>query len=89
MFRVQWLRQADDELARIWTEADASLRQAITVAADALDEQLRADPFRQSESRGGEERVLFVYPLAVQVEVDVQQSVVWVLHVWRFRRRGK
>jgi hypothetical protein len=70
-------------------QADADLRQAITTATHTLDQELRADPFRQSESRGDDERVLFAYPLAVQIEVDLGQRIVWVLHVWRFRRRGE
>jgi hypothetical protein len=89
MFRVEWLQEAVDELAGIWTQADSSSRQAVTAATHALDEELQANPYRQSESRDDEERVLFVYPLAVQVEVDLQRRIVWVLHVWRFRRRGK
>ena len=29
------------------------------------------------------------YPLGVQVEIDLQKRIVWVLNVWRFRRRGE
>lgn len=89
MFRVEWLQKALDELASAWMKADESLRQAITAATHTLDQELQANPYRQSESRDDEERVLFAYPLAVQVEVDRQQRIVWVLHVWRFRRRGE
>jgi len=64
-------------------------RQLITAATHALDEELQIDPYRHSESREDEERVLFAYPLAVQIEVDLQQRIVWVLHAWRFRRRGE
>ena len=89
MFRVQWLQAAMDELAQIWTQADSSMRQAVTAATQALDEELRMNPYRQSESREDERRVLFLYPLAARIKVDLQQRIVWVLHVWRFRRRGK
>jgi hypothetical protein len=89
MFRVQWLAEAVEELARIWTDADSTLRQAVTAATQALDEELRLNPFRQSESREDERRVLFLYPLAARIKVDLEQRIVWVLHVWQFRRRGK
>ncbi len=89
MFRVQWLPEADQELTRIWTEADTSLRQAVTSAAHALEEELKVDRLRQGESRSDDERVLFVYPLAVEIEVHSRQRIVRVLHVWRYRRRGK
>jgi len=49
----------------------------------------QSDPFRVSESRGNEDRVLFEYPLGVQIEIDPQKQIVWVLHVWRYRRRGE
>lgn len=89
MYRVEWIQLATDELANLWTGGDSALRHAITAATHALDQQLAADPFRGSESRGDEDRVLFVYPFGVQIEVDAQKQIVWVLHVWRFRRRGE
>ncbi len=89
MFRVEWLQEAVDDLASIWIGANPSLRQKITVAAHTLDQELQTDPYRQSESRHDEDRVLFAYPLAVQIEIDLQKRIVWVLHVWRFRRRGE
>jgi hypothetical protein len=88
MFQVEWIQEALDDLARLWMQADSDLRQAITAATQALDQELRTDPFRQGESRGDDERVLFAYPLAIQVEVDLRRRRIWVLHVWRFRRRG-
>jgi hypothetical protein len=88
MFRVEWLQEALDELTGLWMQADSTFRRAITAATHILDQELQADPYRQSESRDDEERVLFAYPLAVQIEVDPQRRMVWVLHVWRFRRRG-
>ena len=87
MFHVDWLQEALDELARIWMKADSTLRQAITAATHLLDQEMETDPFRQSESRDDEERVLFAFPLGLLIEVNLQQRIVWVLHVWQFRRR--
>jgi hypothetical protein len=89
MYRVEWIQAALDDLTSLWVQADSALRQAITGATHALDQQLQSDPFLHSESRGGDERVAFVYPLGAQIEVDWQRKIVWVLAVWRFRRRGE
>jgi hypothetical protein len=89
MFRVEWVQIALDELTNIWMQADSSLRKAITSSTHMIDRELQDNPFQQSEFRDDEERVLFVYPLGVQFEVDLQERIIWVLHVWRFRRRGE
>jgi hypothetical protein len=86
MFRVEWLREAVGELAELWIEADSPFRQAITEATHALDQELQADPFRVSESREGDVRISFSKPLAILFEVDPQQRIVWILHIWTFRR---
>ena len=88
MFRVEWLRETVDELAELWIEADSPLRQAITEATHALDQELQADPFWRSESREGDVRISFSNPLALLFDVDPKQKIVWILHVWRFRQRG-
>jgi hypothetical protein len=88
MFHVEWIQVAIDELSNLWTHTDSAGRRAITAATHALDQQLAADPYRESESRGGEDRVQFAYPLGVHIEIDPQKQIVWVLHVWRYRRRG-
>jgi hypothetical protein len=86
MFRVEWLQEALDELTELWLRADSALRQAITAATSAVDQELQADPYRSTESREDEVRVFFAYPLGFQVEVDLHRRAVQVLHVWRFRR---
>jgi hypothetical protein len=88
MFRVEWLPEAVSELADLWIKANSPFRQAITAAAHALDQELQSDPFRQSESREEDVRILFVDPLAILFEVDPQQRIIWILHVWTFRRRN-
>jgi hypothetical protein len=86
MFRVEWLREAVSELADLWIKADSPSRQVLTEVTHALDQELQADPFRQSESREEEVRILFADPLAVLFEVELQQRIVWILHVWTFRQ---
>lgn len=87
MFHVEWVQKALDELTVIWMQADSALRKAITAATHALDQQLQSDPYSQSESRDGKQRVMFASPLGIQIEIDDKQRIVWVVHVWQFRRR--
>lgn len=68
MFRVEWLRDAVNELADIWIKADSPLRQEITKAARTLDKELESDPFRNSESREADTRISFAPPLAILFE---------------------
>lgn len=88
MFQVHWLQAALDDLARIWLDARAHDRPAVTGAARTIDEILRANPEQEGESRSGDERVTFVSPLGLEFEVDSDQRVVWILHVWQFTRRS-
>ena len=89
MFRVEWLDQAIDELAAIWMRADSDKREAVTEASNAIDRELQTDPFRESESRDDERRVLFVPPLGAFFRVDTQERIVWVGHIWYYRPRPK
>jgi hypothetical protein len=81
MFRVVWLQRAVNDLAAVWTQADSARRRAITAATNAIDRELSEDPFRSSESRVGEERVLFTNPLGVLFQVDLVARTVRVEHV--------
>lgn len=88
MFRVEWIQDALDDMMRIWMAANSTCRQEITRASNQLDAVLKHDPVGNSESRREDERVLFIYPLAATIEIDVAKRVVWVLNVWCFRRRA-
>ena len=87
MYEVRWRQDALDDLTTIWLQADSATRQEITSAAHAIDLTLQSDPFQDSESRGENEYVHFVYPLGLSFEIDVVRSTAYILHVWQFRRR--
>jgi hypothetical protein len=89
MFRVRWEEAALNELAKLWMEADAALRQKITAATSQIDRQLEADPFAQSESRPGGRRILFASPLGITLRIEAEQRTVSVLRVWLFRKKGQ
>jgi hypothetical protein len=87
MFRVRWERRALDELTDLWTRVDSTLRNAITVASNEIDQLLRTNPLDLSESRPNGRRILFVPPLGLTFRVDGQ--TVSVLRIWLFRKRAK
>jgi hypothetical protein len=89
MFQVEWLHEADEQLAAIWMRAESNERSAIVEATNTIDRELKTDPFRQSESRDEDRRVLYASPLGVFFSVDMRSRVVWVGHVWYYRRRPK
>lgn len=89
MFQVAWVQVALNELAAIWVQADSATRQAITVASHMIEQELQTNPHDKGESREGEERVFFVYPLGVQFEIIDATLLVRVLHAWDIRRHKK
>jgi hypothetical protein len=74
-------------LADVWTAADGALRQAITAAADSIDQQLQNNPEQQGESRDGRNRVFFIPPLGISFRVDAVGRIVTIAHVWCFQKR--
>ncbi len=77
---VVWTRDTENELANLWLHtAD---RRAVTAAGDAIDAQLRRDPFATSESRGGQTRLMIESPLVVAYEVIPDDCLVSVWAVW-------
>jgi hypothetical protein len=71
---------ASDELAAIRLRSDD--KQAITAAANSIDQQLRTDPLQAGESREGSSRVLLHEPLIPFFDVLPEDCavVVWGLH---------
>ena len=82
-YTVVWKPAAEEELARLWTEAVD--RDAITTAANEIDQWLRSNPHDQGESRSGAVRVMFIHPLGVFFHIEDADRVVSLLKVWRVR----
>jgi plasmid stabilization system protein ParE len=70
---------AEDELARIWT--DAVDRGAVAEAANEIDRLLRGHPHGQGESRADSVRVMFIHPLGVFFDIREEDRLVCVLAV--------
>jgi hypothetical protein len=79
-YTVLWRPVAEQRLAAIWTTAID--RNAVTQAAYAIDEALRADPEQVGESRADDVRILFEGPLGALFTVSPDDRVVYVLSVW-------
>jgi hypothetical protein len=79
---VQWLPNAEQELAAIWMAAPD--RDAVTRAAFSIDQRLQANAPDEGESRSDGVRVLLVAPLGVLFGVVEQTSLVLVAHVWQY-----
>jgi hypothetical protein len=88
MFQVIWLQTALDELATAWTQADSTLRKAITEAVRLIDQALETAPEEQGESRDQGRRIYFQVPLGITFTIDDTTSTVRVLHVWTIRERS-
>ena len=80
-FTVVYRPSATQQIAQLWN--DAPDRAAVTAAANALDADLRKDPFARSESRGGNRRIKVEFPLAVYYDVSHADCLVTVHAVWR------
>lgn len=80
IFDVIWRPRAEKALAQLWLAA--ADRQAITIAAHSIDQQLRRDPNSIGESRTGATRILIVEPLAVLYEVIDDDRRAFVLSTW-------
>jgi hypothetical protein len=83
-YTVLWTGVAEDRLAGLWI--DAPDRTLIALAADTIDRLLSEDPHQQGESREGNTRITFCYPLAVEFEVVEEDRTVFVLAVWSYAK---
>jgi hypothetical protein len=81
-YQVHWVSEAEAELAAIWLRAGD--RNAVTRAADNIDQMLQANPQEVGESRAEERRILLEPPLGVTFTVSPLDRTVLVLAVWRF-----
>lgn len=87
MYQVEWLQSALNELADAWTNASSTQREAITTAAQVIEQLLQSNPQNQGESRPMGRRILFHSPLGVTFRIHRQNSIVYVTHAWAYWRR--
>lgn len=73
-------------MAEIWLSS--ARRDAVTLAAQAIDRHLKTRPLEVGESRELGRRVLLAPPLGVIYRVQANDLAVRVLRVWEFRSRA-
>lgn len=81
-YLVTWDPPAERDLTSMWLAS--RMRHAIKDAADRTDAMLARSPQDCGESREGNARVMLIWPLGVNFEVDEPQRHVRVTAVWSF-----
>jgi hypothetical protein len=79
---VTWDPPAERDLTSMWLAS--RMRHAIKDAADRIDAMLAQSPRDCGESREGNARVMLVWPLGVNFEIDEPNRRVRVTAVWSF-----
>lgn len=80
-YSVEWTPDTADDLAQLWMTGPD--RQAITNAANQIDQSLEQDPSTQGESRPKGRRIFFIPPLGVIFRINRRKKLVRVVEVWR------
>ena len=83
-YTVVWAPDAEQDLARIWNEAED--RASVADAANLLDRELVRDPTNLGESRPIGSRIAHRLPLGIRFVVLEEDRLVRVLAVWECRR---
>lgn len=89
MYTVVVDDKVESELTAIWDAAGAAGREEARRALEAINEQLTTAPYERSESREGDDRIMFELPVAIRYAVYDAISRVFVLAIWYVRRRGQ
>ena len=81
-YTVLWQPKAEAQLAEIWQNAPD--RAKVARAADEIDKLLAMSPDEVSESREGQNRVVFVEPLGADFRIYEADRLVRIGRIWRF-----
>jgi plasmid stabilization system protein ParE len=80
-FRIEWLDEALEDLARVWNASVKSRRAAVREAVEELDRGLVQQAATAGESREGSRRIVFVGPIAAEYLVEERLSRVTVFRI--------
>jgi len=86
-FNVVWTPTAEEDLARVWTEARD--RDAVTSAAHTIDRLLSQDPDSIGKICFDTVRSFSAAPLGVDYEVVEADRIVFVLAAWDSSRSNR
>ena len=82
MYELVWLPRARDELLAIAAATPDSARPLLIWAIGDIDYRLSRRPADEGESRPGNRRIAFSWPLVVVYEVDDVAHRVRIGHAW-------
>jgi hypothetical protein len=80
-YRIVWQPHVEQLLIELWLAAPD--RPAISEAVDALEVEFRRDPLVLGEERENGARIVFAGPLALLIQVELSQRIVFVKNIWR------
>ena len=83
MYTVLWIEEAEEELAQLWLADDSN---EVARVVNQINETLEKAPLDAGESRSGNERILFLPPLAVRFLVEEAKQEVSVTSIWSIRK---
>jgi len=81
MFRVDWVDDAVQDLARIWNKTAEFEHDAVRQAVVALDRALQRHAATLGESREADRRIAFVGPIFAEFIVEPRLSLVTVVRL--------
>ncbi|MCA9271306.1 MAG: hypothetical protein KDA41_22640 [Planctomycetales bacterium] len=88
-YRVEWIPEAIELLAKVWLDAEPVIKREITEAIEIAERELERDPFNLGESRDRHWRICFIPPLAISFDVAERLRIATVLHVRPYGRRNR
>lgn len=79
MYRLRWSNPFQRWLGTVWDGASDDERLRIANAINSLSHMLSHDPLGNSESRGGQLRIVVEQPLAIYFTIDYSSDVVSIV----------
>jgi len=81
MHQIHWYVAARNELAELWLNGDSEFRTALARLVAGVERLLQWHPHEAGESRGGNDRIVFVDFAVLYIEVDDVDKIVWVTQI--------
>ena len=87
-YSLTWSKNAEDALGTAWLSASPDQREAITLATNAIERELKLRPNDVGESRPDGRRMVISLPVALTYQVYEDDRLVRV-EAFRLVRRGR
>lgn len=81
MYRVEWMRTAEDDLERIYRSKPEFVHEEVRGAVEQAIESLTEDALNEGESRADQDRIFFCAPLVFDYFVVPDAMLAVIFHV--------